>query len=265
MADPLTAGPRAVIRRRALAVAIWLALAVLLGGLDLPARGLEAFRFAPFGIVSGLLALLWVFALVHVGVIWRPAGWPGPFLLVYWVAATAMAFRILMPPPGLVQVALAVAAAVAAGIVVSRVDRSHAIVWAGIVAVGLATIRFGLVPAFQARSNLPDWGPLRFGDAANAMRDFLVAYDPERPASQALHFGALVAWAVALWTQWNPPSGTVAGDAPSPRRPDESPRLSRPPADALPGDRPALPRERAGQNREAGDGERATGPDRPEQ
>lgn len=229
--------PDPVARRRALGVAILLAAAGLLGGLDLPARGFQAFRFAPFGVVEALLALLWVFALVHARVLWRPAGWPGPFLLAYWFAATAMAFRVLLPPPGLVQVALAVAAAVAAGIVVSRVDRAHAVVWLGIVAVALATIRFGLVPAFQARSSLPDWGPLRFGDAANAMRGFLVAYDPLRPTTQALHLGAVLAWALALWAQWDPPREVLPGKT----GPDDPASTE---GGLLPRSRPALPRDR---------------------
>lgn len=198
MADPVA--PAA--RRRALGVALWLAAATLLGGLDLPARGLEAFRFAPFGIVAGLLGILWVFVLAAREVVHRPRGWIGPFLLVWWVAATATAFRVLLPPAGLVQAALAVGAALASGIVVTRHDREHATVWLGIVAVGLAVLRFALVPVLQTRSGLPDWGPLKIGSLANTVRDLFVAYAPERPAAQAVHFAALVAWSLGLWTQW---------------------------------------------------------------
>ena len=95
-------------RRQALATCLWLAAAVLLGGFDLPARGYAAFQFAPFGIVEGLLAILYVFVLVQSGVVRRGPGWLAPLLLVYWTAATAMAFRVLLPGPGLVQVALVI-------------------------------------------------------------------------------------------------------------------------------------------------------------
>lgn len=192
-------------RRRALATALWLAVATLLGGIDLPARGFAAFRFAPFGVVAGLLGILYVFVLFQRDVIRRFPGWLNPFLLVYWVAATAMMFRVLLPPPGLVQVALAVAAAFGAGILVTRPDRVHAAVWLAFVAVGLGVLRFALVPAFQARSGLPDWGPLKLGETANALRDFFVAYSPQRPAAQAVHFASLAAYAAALWIQWQPP------------------------------------------------------------
>lgn len=189
-------------RRRALAAALWLAGAVLLGGLDLPARGFEAFRFAPFGIVAGLLGVLWVFALTTAGVVRRPPGWIGAVAIVYWVAATAMAFRVLLPPPGLFQVAVAVAAAVAAGLAATRGDREGAVVWTGVVAVTLAVLKFAVVPIFQSRSDLPNWGPLGLGEWSNAFRDVFVAYAPQRPAAQALHFAALACWAAALWMQW---------------------------------------------------------------
>lgn len=202
----------AAARRTTLATALWLAAATLLGGLDLPARGYEAFRFAPFGVVAGLLGILYVFALTVRGVVWRPPGWLDPLLLVYWVAATATAFRVLLPPPGLVQAAIAVTAAIGAGVIATRDDRERATVWLGIVTVSLAVIRFALVPAFEARSELPNWGPFQLGDAANALRDFFVAYTPQRPAVQALHFGALVCYAMALRAQWDAPSATV--DAP---------------------------------------------------
>lgn len=197
--------PSDAVRRRALPTALWLAGAVLLGGLDLPARGLEAFRFAPFGVVAGLLGIVYLFALSTSGVVRRPPGWLDPLLLVYWVAATATLFRVLLPPPGLVQTGLAVAVAVAAGVIATRGDRDRAAIWLGIVAVTLAGLRFGLVPAFQARSGLPSWGPFQLAAAADSMRDFFVAYEPQRPAARLVHFGALVCYAAALRTQWNAP------------------------------------------------------------
>lgn len=206
MADPLTeAAARAARRRRTLAVCLWLAVAVLLGGLDLPAEGFASFRFALFGPVAGLLAIVWVFALVNGGVLRLPSGWLRAVALVWWVAATAMMFRMLLPPPGLVQAGLAIVTAFAAGLVATRGDRERAAVWLGVVAVGLAVLRFAVVPAFWARSGLPNWGPLRFGAAADSLREFFVAYAPERPAAQAVHFLALACWTLALWTQWNPP------------------------------------------------------------
>lgn len=211
MADPLSAPPPDVAatpgigrveRRRALATCLWLAGAVLLGGFDLPAHGYAAFQFAPFGLVAGLLALLYVFVLVQSGVVRRGRGWLSPLLLVYWTAATGMAFRVLLPGPGLVQVALVIGAAVAAAILASRKDRDEAMLWLGIVAVVLAVLRFGIVPFFEARSGLPDWGPVRLGEAADSFRDIFVAYAPQRPAIQALHFGALACYALALKAQW---------------------------------------------------------------
>lgn len=190
---------------------LWLATTVLLGGFDLPARGYAAFQFAPFGLVAGLLALLYVFVLTQRGVIRRGRGWLGPLLLVYWTAATAMAFRVLLPAPGLLQVALVMGAAVAAAILVSREDRDEALLWLGIVAVVLAVLRFGVVPLFEARSALPDWGPLKLGEAANSFRDFFVAYAPQRPAVQVLHFGALTCYALALRAQWG--EGSAAATA----------------------------------------------------
>lgn len=203
-ADPPAApGIDPAERRRALATCLWLAGAVLLGGFDLPAHGYEAFQFAPFGLVAGLLAILYVFVLVQSGVVRRAQGWLAPLLLVYWTAATAMAFRVLLPGPGLVQVTLVIGAAVAAAILASRRDREEALLWLGIVAVVLAVLRFGLVPFFEARSGLPDWGPIRLGGAANAFRDVFVAYAPERPAAQVVHFGALACYALALRTEWS--------------------------------------------------------------
>jgi len=215
MADPVTTNPtpppghdaaaRAALRRRSLVTCLWLAAAVLLGGLDLPAQGYSAFRFAPFGAVAGLLAIVWLFALVTRQVVWLPPGWLRAPALVYWVAATAMMFRVLLPPAGLVQAGLAVGAAFAAGIVATRGDRERAALWLGAVAVGLAVLRFAVVPAFWARSGLPNWGPFRFGAAADALRGFFVSYAPERPVAQAVHFAALACWTLALWTQWHPP------------------------------------------------------------
>ncbi|MFN2384373.1 MAG: hypothetical protein ABR559_08970 [Gemmatimonadota bacterium] len=190
-------------RRAALLTCLWLAAAVLLGGLDLPAFGYGAFRFSLFGVVSGLLGIIYVFALSSRGVLWRGTGWLQPLLLVYWVAATAMMFRVLLPPPGLLQAVLAVTAAVAAGIIAGRNDRDGAAVWLGVVAVALAVLRFALVPAFSARSDLPNWGPFKIGAASNAFRDLFVSYAPERPAAQALHFAALVCFALGLWAQWD--------------------------------------------------------------
>lgn len=198
MADPLD-------RRRSLGVCLLLAASLLVGGLDLPAHGYDAFRYGMFGFTGGLLGILYAFALASRGVLWHPPGWIGTVLLVYWAAATAMMFRVLLPPPGLVQVGLAVLAAAGAGIIVSRRDREGAVLTLGIVTVLLAVIRFALVPAFWARSELPNWGPFRIGASADALRDFFVAYAPERPASQALHFLALSLWVVALWLQWTPP------------------------------------------------------------
>jgi hypothetical protein len=188
-------------RRRALATCLWLSAAVLLGGFDLPARGYAAFQFAPFGLVAGLLALLYVFVLIQSGVVLRGRRWLAPLLLVYWTAATGMAFRILLPGPGLVQVALVIGAAVAAAILASRKDREEAILWLGIVAVVLAVLRFGVVPFFEARSGLPDWGPIRLGQAADSFRDVFVAYAPQRPVIQVLHFAALACYALALRAQ----------------------------------------------------------------
>ena len=107
MADPV-AGPEPALRQgvdprerqRALATCLWLATAVLLGGFDLPARGYAAFQFAPFGLVAGLLAILYVFVLVQGRVVWLGPGGLATLLLVYWTAATAMAFRILLPTRG---------------------------------------------------------------------------------------------------------------------------------------------------------------------
>ena len=192
-------------RRQALATCLWLATAVLLGGFDLPVLGYAAFQFAPFGMVAGLLALLYVFVLVQRAVIWPGHGWLEPLLLIYWTAATAMIFRVLLPSAGLVQVGLVIATAIAAGVIVSRRDRDEAVLWLGIVAVDLAVLRFALVPLFEARSGLPDWGPLKFGEAANTFRDLFVAYAPQRPAIQAVHFAALVCYALALRAQWGEP------------------------------------------------------------
>ena len=218
MADPV-GGARhlpAAHRRLALGVGLLLAASLLVGGLDLPAHGYDAFRYALFGFTGGLLGILFVFALASRGVLWRPHGWIGTILLIYWAAATAMMFRILLPPPGLVQVGLAVLAAAGAGIIVSRHDRKGAVLTLGIVTVMLAVIRFALVPAFWARSELPNWGPIRIGASADAMRDFFVAYAPERPASQALHFLALCLWVTALWLQWEPPVGETPAPSISP-------------------------------------------------
>lgn len=190
-------------RRRALVTCLWLATAVLLGGFDLPAFGYTAFQFAVFGVVAGLLGVLYVFVLVQRDVIRMGRGWLEPLLLVYWTAATAMMFRVLLPGAGLVQVGLVIAAAIAAGVIVSRPDRDGAVLWLGIVAVVLAVLRFALVPLFEARSGLPDWGPLKFGAAANTFRDVFVAYAPQRPAVQALHFSALACYALALRAQWS--------------------------------------------------------------
>lgn len=197
-------------RRAALLTCLWLAGAVLLGGLDLPAFGYGAFRFSLFGVVAGLLGIIYVFALSSRDVLWRGTGWLQPLLLVYWVAATAMMFRVLLPPPGLVQAVLAVSAAVAAGIIAGRTDRHGAAVWLGVVAVALAVLRFALVPAFSARSVLPNWGPFKIGAASNAFRDLFISYAPERPAAQALHFAALVCFALGLWAQWDAPESRPA-------------------------------------------------------
>lgn len=199
-------------RRTVLGVCLLLALATLLGGLDLPAHGYAAFQFAPFGLVAGLLGIVYVFALFNRELIRLGTGWHRRLLVVYWVAGTATGFRILLPPPGLVQVALAVTAALTAAVIVSRPNRESAGVWLGIIAVTLAVMKFALVPLFEARSELPDWGPLQLGQTVDALRDLFVAYTPQRPAAQAIHFGALASYTAALWVQWKPVS-SVDGTA----------------------------------------------------
>ncbi len=199
-------------RRTVLGACLLLALATLVGGLDLPAHGYAAFQFAPFGLVAGLLGIVYVFVLSNRELIRLGTGWHRGLLMVYWVAGTATAFRILLPPPGLVQVGLAVTTALAAAVIVSRPNRESAVVWLGIVAVTLAVMKFGLVPLFEARSELPDWGPFQLGQTADALRDLFVAYTPQRPAAQAIHFGALACYTAALWIQWRPPS-SVDGTA----------------------------------------------------
>lgn len=227
MADPVADGSASLSgirpheRRRALVTCLWLATAVLLGGFDLPAYGFSAFQFAVFGPVAGLLGVLYVFVLAQKGVVRTGRGWVEPLLLVYWTAATAMMFRVLLPGAGLVQVGLVIGTAIAAGVIASRPDRDQAVLWLGIVAVVLAVLRFALVPLFEARSGLPDWGPLKFGAAANTFRDVFVAYAPQRPAVQVLHFGALASYALALRAQWglgraaapgrSRPGGTASG------------------------------------------------------
>ena len=95
MADLLTTlRTQAAARRRALGVCLLLAASVFVGGLDLPAHGYEAFRFAMFGFTAGLLGILYAFALTARGVLWRPPGWLGTVVLVYWAAATAMMFTL---------------------------------------------------------------------------------------------------------------------------------------------------------------------------
>lgn len=199
-------------RRTILGVCLLLALATLLGGLDFPAHGYAAFQFAPFGLVAGLLGIVYVFALSSRELIRFGSGWHRGLLIVYWVAGTATVFRILLPPPGLVQVALAVTAALAASVIVSRPNRESAGVWLGVVAVTLAVMKFAFVPLFEARSGLPDWGPFQLGQTADALRDLFVAYTPQRPAAQAIHFGGLACYAAALWIQWKPQS-SVDGTA----------------------------------------------------
>lgn len=163
---------------------------------------MAAFRFAPFGTVATLLGMLYVYALACRGVLRRSEGWQRVLLTAYWVVATAMMFRVLLPPPGLVQVGLAIWAVIGAWLIIRTKGRERAALWLGIVAVSLAVVRFALVSIYGYRSDLPDWGPLQLGAATNALRDVLVAYTPEQPFAEAIHVAALVSYAVALWVQW---------------------------------------------------------------
>lgn len=160
-------------RARVLTIALALSIVTLIGGIDLPASGYASFRYAPFGWVAGLLGAIYVYALSERGVLVLGGGRARWLLTAYWVAATATVFRILLPPPGLAQVALAVAVALAAGVVAHRPNRRAAASVSVVIAVSLAALQIGFA-----------------------------GYTPRRPAAWVLCVGATLMYAAALRAQW---------------------------------------------------------------
>lgn len=171
-------------RPRALAIALVLSIVTLVGGIELPIDGYTSFRYAPFGLVSGLLGALYAYTLADRGVIVSDRGWIGVVLAAYWVVATATVFQVVLPSAGLIQVGLATLTALAAVGVARRPNRQSAARTFGPVIVILAGLSFG-------SGSLMGAGP--------GLHNVFVAYAPRRPAQYALDLAALAGYGVALY------------------------------------------------------------------
>jgi hypothetical protein len=191
-------------RRRALFVALWLALALLLGGVDLPARGYGFLRFQWFGIVSALLGVLYLYVLVDRDVIRRVAGWQGGLLAAYWIAATATVFAVLLPPHGVAHVVFAVATACVAAVIVTRSNRSRATGWLVVLVSWLAVVRFGLIPLFKVRGVAAEKAFPWLSELGPALRGLSATYPTDRSAELLLDVLAVACWSAALLAQRRP-------------------------------------------------------------
>lgn len=190
---------RALTPALAAGVATLFALSFFFGGLWLGREGVE---YHVFGLVEGVAALLILYVFLNTRVLGWPQGFWGGVVLVYAAGATAQLVALLLPPPGALQwIVLGVLLYFAwnAGY---GAHRTRIMLALGLVALGLAALKYSVLPFVWSRTELPATPLLDLRALGEAVKGLVVAYVPSQPLGQAFAFAALLAWVLAIWLQW---------------------------------------------------------------
>jgi hypothetical protein len=191
--------------QRSVAAALLFAMAAGLAGV---APGDAGVRYAVFGVVEGMFALLLANALVGRGVWTRPGSAAGWIAIVYGTLATAQLLEFLLPPPGVVEWVVVIGLLFSAwGLFGTGGARRVAHSLAAL-AVLLALIRYSVIPRLWALGPEPG-SALGLGNMAEAVRTTLAEPRATGAAAQLCGFAAAALWALATRLLWS-------GDAPSP-------------------------------------------------
>lgn len=191
----------------------------LLAGLWVGGSGVE---YRLFSLVDGLAALIILYMLISARVLSWSAGVWGFILLAYAAAATAQLLALLLPPPGVLEWVVLGALLVFAWNVGYGIHRTRLLLGLGLVAVGLAALKYSVLPFIWSRTQLPETPLLNLRGLGDQLRGLFIAYTPPRPITQLFAFAAVLAWSLAVWLQW-----------PAERRTDWLQRLSRADRDRL--------------------------------
>jgi hypothetical protein len=186
--------------QRSVAAALLFALAALVAGV---APGDEGVRYAVFGAVEGLFALLLAQALVARGFWPRPGGVTGWLALAYGTLAAAQLLEFLLPPPGVVEWVVVIGLLFSAWGLFGSGGRRRIAHSLAAVAVLLALIRYSVVPRLWTLG--PEAGTgLGLGNLAEGVRSALAEPRPAGAAAQLCGVLAAVLWAAATRLLWVP-------------------------------------------------------------
>lgn len=176
-------------------------LAFSLGGLWVGPLGVE---YRLFGLVDGLAALLVVYVLLHTGALsWPRGGWE-LVVLMYATLATAQLAALLLPPPGVLEWIVLGILLYAALSVSYAVHRTKVMLTLGLVAVGLAVLKYSALPFVWQRVRLPSTPVVDLEALSEGLKGLAVEFVPGEPVSQLFALLAILAWVLAVWLQWPP-------------------------------------------------------------
>jgi hypothetical protein len=176
-------------------------VAFFLGGLWVGPLRVE---YRVFGLIDGLAALLIVYVLLNTGALsWPRDGW-ALLTLVYATLATAQLAALLLPPPGVLEWIVLGVLLYAALSVSYAVHRTRVMLTLGLVALGLALLKYSALPFIWERVRLPSTPIVDLGALAEGLKGLAVEYVPGEPVTQLYALLAILAWVAAVWLQWPP-------------------------------------------------------------
>ncbi len=180
-------------------------IAFFCGGVWVGAIGVD---FLMFDLVDGLAALLILFVLLNTGVLSWPGDVWGGVVLVYAAAATAQLVSLLLPPPGVLEWVVLGVLLYFAWNASFGAHRTRVILALGLVALGLAALKYSVLPFIWARTELPRTPILDLRALGEGMKALVALYVPTHAVNQVYAFAALLAWVLAVWLQWPPEKET---------------------------------------------------------
>jgi len=184
--------------QRAVLASILFLFAAGLAGL---APGEAGVRYALFGVVEGMFAMMLAAALASRGIWPGPGRWDGWLPLVYGALATAQLVEFLLPPPGVVEWVVVIGLLFSSWGILGGSSRRRVVHSLAALAVLLALIRYSLIPRLWTLG--PErGGVLGLGNLAEAVRTTLAEPRPAGPAAQLLGVAAAALWALATWLVW---------------------------------------------------------------
>lgn len=196
MASPLITGAQ-----RAVGAALLFAAAAILAGV---APGPEGVRYAVFGAVEGMFALLLAAALVGRDVWRRPGGALEWLAVAYGTLATAQLLEFLLPPPGLLEWMVVTGLLFSSWGLLAIGSRRRLVQALAALAVLLCLVRYSVLPMLWSLG--PERGSiLGLGSVAESMRSAVAEPRPFGLAAQLLGVLAAALWALATHLLGSPP------------------------------------------------------------